>query len=169
MYRSSRPLTQVEVLRSLPHQSSSNKKLRKWLAWAFMAEDQAFEKVINDKVRLISLSLAQRFRLGTDPLSPPQDSLSRSLLPHLLELVQSPPPSSAFNPPAVSTDSSNDVKLFQQATLLLISFTDLDDQLNVGDEKVEAQGLVEDIKRAVVKIDSKLREYCSASLCLSGK
>ncbi|GAA5913021.1 uncharacterized protein JCM6883_000490 [Sporobolomyces salmoneus] len=131
LYRSSRPRTQVEVLQAIPHQSSSDKLIRKWLAWAFLADEEPFSKIT---------------------------SLTQSLLPLLLDLVRTPPPSSAFNPPANLTDSSNDIKLFQQATLLLLSFTDLDDQLNVGDEKTkgQAQDLVESIMGAVKKIDGKL-------------
>ncbi|GAA5948713.1 hypothetical protein JCM3765_004982 [Sporobolomyces pararoseus] len=134
LYRSSRPRTQVEVLRCLPHQTTADKKVRKWLAWAFMAEEEAFEQVMKDET-----------------------SFSRSLLPLLLQLAKSPPASSAFNPPAISTDSSNDIKLFHQATLLLISFTDLDDDLNVGANKIEAQNLVDQIRNAVKKVDGKLR------------
>ncbi|GAA5984236.1 hypothetical protein JCM5350_002875 [Sporobolomyces pararoseus] len=134
LYRSSRPRTQVEVLRCLPHQTISDKKIRKWLAWAFMAEEEAFEQVVENEA-----------------------SFAQSLLPLLLQLVKAPPATSAFNPPATSTDSSNDIKLFQQATLLLISFTDLDDDLNVGAQKTEAQNLVDQIRTAVKKIDGKLR------------
>ncbi|GAA6005509.1 hypothetical protein JCM11491_003666 [Sporobolomyces phaffii] len=134
LYRSSRPHTQVEVLRALPHRSSTQKKLRKWLAYAYMAADEAFEQVVTD-----------------------QGSLSRSHLALLLDLVKAPPPSSAFNPPANSTDSSNDVKLFQQATLLLISLTDLDDQLHVASDKEDSRDLVDQIVTGVKKMDSKLR------------
>lgn len=58
LYRPSRPRTQVEVLQTLPHQTARDKTIRKWLAWAFMCEDDAFEKVVNDEVGILHLRRA---------------------------------------------------------------------------------------------------------------
>ena len=88
-----------------------------------------------------------------------QTSLEPNLLPYLLDLVQNPPPSSALNPPPNSTDSSNDIRLFQQATILTIAFTSLDHQLNAAEDKDQSQDLLDKIKLAIKKIDAKLRKF----------
>jgi len=63
-----------------------------------------------------------------------------------------------LNPPPNSTDSSNDIKLFQEATLLTIAFTSLDHQLNTAEDKDNSQDLLDKIKFAIKKIDGKLRK-----------
>ncbi|GAA5929177.1 uncharacterized protein JCM15063_004074 [Sporobolomyces koalae] len=134
LHRSSSPRLQIEAVRCLPHQRSADKVLRKWIAWAYLAEDEAF-----------STALAN------------PDSLKKSLLPLLLDLVEKPPPSSAFNPPEHTADDSNDIKLFQQATLLVIAFTDLDAELNYGSNQEQAQATLDEILFRVKKLDQKLR------------
>jgi len=131
------------------------KQLRKWLAWSFLVDDATFDSFLLDQVSLYRsfepVRSSWRARLQT--------SLEPNLLPYLLDLVQNPPPSSALNPPPNSTDSSNDIRLFQQATLLTIAFTSLDHQLNAAEDKDQSQDLLDKIKLAIKKIDAKLRKF----------
>lgn len=54
-YHPSSSRTQIEVLRCLPHDSRSNKSLRKWFAWALLVELPAALSSLS-KVRLALLT-----------------------------------------------------------------------------------------------------------------
>ncbi|GAA5885777.1 hypothetical protein JCM5296_000141 [Sporobolomyces johnsonii] len=145
LYRPSRPRVQVEVLRTLPHQSSPNKLLRKWLDWGFMATNTELQAVVSDP-----------------------SAFSTSLLPRLLDLLRAPPPSSAFNGPKSSTDASNDVKLFEQATLLIMALSDIDAEITPpkGAGNVDARTMLDDLIACIGHIQSRYRADARKSLAV---
>ncbi|GAA5910002.1 hypothetical protein JCM5296_004377 [Sporobolomyces johnsonii] len=145
LYRPSRPRVQVEVLRTLPHQSLPNKLLRKWVDWGFMATNPELQAVISDPT-----------------------AFSTSLLPRLLALLHAPPPSSTFNGPKSSTDASNDVKLFEQATLLTMALTDIDAEItpHEGAGNVDARKTLDNIITCIGHIQSRYRADACKSLAV---
>ncbi|GAA6064599.1 hypothetical protein JCM10212_000510 [Sporobolomyces blumeae] len=134
LYRPSNARIQVEALRALPHRTKTEKRLRRWLAWSFMSADEEY-----------------------DTVQAQENPFSSEILPRLHALLKRPPPSSAFNPPRNTLDTSSDIKLFDQATLLTIALTDLDDSLHVNDNKVENRATLQKIRFAISKIDARLR------------
>ncbi|GAA5917193.1 hypothetical protein JCM5296_006963 [Sporobolomyces johnsonii] len=143
LYRPSRPRVQVGVLRTLPHQSSPNKLLCKWVDWGFMATNPELEVVISDPT-----------------------AFSTSLLPQLLSLLRTPPPSSAFNRPKSLTDTSNDVKLFVQATLLTMALMDINTKItpHEGAGYVDARKTLDDIIACIGHIQSRYSTDACKSL-----
>ncbi|GAA5934055.1 hypothetical protein JCM1841_006472 [Sporobolomyces salmonicolor] len=145
LYRPSRPRVQVEVLRTLPHQSPPNKLLRKWVDWGFMATNTEVQAVVSDPT-----------------------AFSTPLLPRLLTLLRAPPPSSAFHGPKSSTDASNDVKLFEQATLLIMALSDIEAEITPldGAGAVDARKTLDDLIACIGHIQSRYRADARKSLAV---
>ncbi|GAA6023378.1 hypothetical protein JCM10207_002525 [Rhodosporidiobolus poonsookiae] len=133
-YRPSRTRFQFAVLETLPYDTLPNKNLRKWLAAAFLASDEAFSAMLA------------------------QPTLSASILPAIHTLLDSPPPSSAFRPLANNEATpASDVRLFDQAQVLMVALSDLGEEINVGEGAVDARRVLEEVVGKLGALDAKLR------------
>ncbi|GAA5824546.1 hypothetical protein JCM11251_000468 [Rhodosporidiobolus azoricus] len=134
-YRSTRPQLQYEMLQMLPHDSPDNRNLRKWLAGSLLVSDQEFERL-------------QR-----------PTTLSASVFPSILSALSSPPPGSAFHLSSSSGDTAADIKLFEQAQILLLAVTDFGDEITTAPpkERAETRKILDEIVARLEGLDSKLR------------
>ncbi|GAA5907004.1 hypothetical protein JCM6882_000028 [Rhodosporidiobolus microsporus] len=132
IYRPTRPHLQFEMLQALPHDSSSNKSLHKWLATSLLMGEEPFAKL------------------------PAASTFSSSVFPFIRDLLFDPPASSAFGIDT-SGDTAADMKLFEQAQILLLAVTDLGDEIHVAERKVETRKVLDEITGRLAHIDSRLR------------
>jgi hypothetical protein len=149
---------QVEALRAIPHQSKSNKILRKWLAWGMLVDLPDPLEVVRTPVRHSSNSRT----------SPCDSSLTRCPsqaifaapprlegIPSILELPR--------NGPFKILPDMDDSALYHHVMILSIALTDLSDEMyaGVGEDGRDARACVEDIHNALKMIDSRIRPSLS--------
>ncbi|GAA6034579.1 hypothetical protein JCM8097_005406 [Rhodosporidiobolus ruineniae] len=135
LHHKSRPGLQYEVLLTLPHDSLANKNLRKWLAATFLSTNENLDKMLE------------------------QPTLSTSVFPAVQSFLASPPPTSAFRlagTAAVRGDTSVDIKLHEQAQILMIAVTNLADEIVVDEDRVETRKVLDGIVDGLQAIESRL-------------
>ncbi|GAA6057862.1 hypothetical protein JCM3770_002727 [Rhodotorula araucariae] len=137
LYAPSRPRLQLAVLQAIPHDTEQNKGLRRWLAWAFLANEQ--------------------------DVAVPSGGLTSSVLSRLLALLSKPPPKSPFRPPPASDGVSDedpaarDNALAECARILFIALSSLDLALLASPARAEERKTLDVLLSYIQAIDSRLR------------
>ncbi|BGP49062.1 hypothetical protein JCM10450v2_004941 [Rhodotorula kratochvilovae] len=137
LYGSSRPRLQLAVLQALPHDTEPNKGLRRWLAWAFLA---------NEKSAAV-----------------PSGGLTSSILSRLLALLSSPPAGSPFRSPSASdaaaddNPAARDTALAECTRILFIALTSLDLPLLASPSRTDERKTLDVLLSYIQSLDSRLR------------